>query len=66
VVRTWIRAQNREVKRTGQGVRLITWSLPTKSPWLNNSEPHWMHWKRNVLEPGGLLATRELIDRVCA
>ncbi|HXF81848.1 MAG TPA: transposase [bacterium] len=65
-VRAWIRAQNREVKRTGQGVRLIACYLPTKSPWLNNIEPHWMHSKRHVVEPDRLLSARELIDRICA
>lgn len=65
-VRAWIRAHNREVKRTGQGVRLIACYLPTKSPWLNNIEPHWIHSKRNVVEPDRLLSARELIDRICA
>ena len=65
-VRAGIRAHHREVKRTGQGVRLIACSLPTKSPWLNNIEPHWMHSKRNVVEPDGLLSARERIDCICA
>jgi transposase len=65
-VRAWIRAHNREVKRTGQGVRLIACYLPTKSPWLNNIEPHWIHSKRNIIEANGLLSAHELIDRICA
>ncbi len=65
-VRSWIRVHNREVKRTGQGVRLLTCSLPSKSPWLNNIEPHWVHGKRRVVEPDRLLPADELADRVCA
>ena len=38
-VRTWIRAHNRAVKQTGQGVRLVPCLLPIKSPWLNPIEP---------------------------
>ena len=34
VVRTWIRAQNRQVKQEGKGVRIIVCFLPTKSPTL--------------------------------
>jgi hypothetical protein len=65
-VRTWIRAHNRQVKATGQGVRLIPCYLPIKSPWLNPIEPKWAHGKRRVVEPARLLPADELIDRVCA
>jgi hypothetical protein len=37
-----------------------------KSPWLNAIEPKWVHGKRKVVEPDGLLGTHELADRVCA
>jgi hypothetical protein len=65
-VRSWIRHHNQEVKHRGEGVRLIGCYLPIKSPWLNNIEPHWIHSKRTVVEPDGLLSATELIDRVCA
>lgn len=65
-VRAWIRAHNRQVKRTGQGVRLVVCYLPSKSPWLNNIEPKWVHGKRAVAEPERVLAAEELIDRVFA
>jgi hypothetical protein len=65
-VRAWLRAHNRQVKQTGQGVRLISCLLPTKSPWLNNIEPHWGHGKRAVAEPDRLLSAQELAERVCA
>jgi transposase len=65
-VRDWLRAHNQEVRRTGQGVRIVPCYLPSKSPWLNRIEPHWMHGKRNVVEPADLLTARELADRVCA
>jgi len=66
IVRSWVRAHNRQVKRTGHGVRLLVCYLPIKSPWLNPIEPKWLHGKRKVLEPDRLLATAELADRVCA
>jgi hypothetical protein len=65
-VRTWVRTHNREVKHTGHGVRIINQYLPIKSPWLNPIEPKWVHGKRRVVEPGGVLSAHELADRVCA
>ncbi len=65
-VRTWIRAQNRAVKATGQGVRIVSCYLPVKSPWLNPIEPKWVHGKRRVVEPDRLLPAAELIERVYA
>ena len=63
-VRTWIREHNREVKRTGHGVRLVASWLPSKSPWLNPIEPKWVHGKRRVLEPERVLSADELAERV--
>ncbi len=65
-VRRWIGRHNREVKVIGSGVRIVTCLLPKKSPWLNAIEPKWVHGKRMVVEPGGLLGIHELADRVCA
>jgi hypothetical protein len=65
-VRNWIRAHNREVKCQGNGVRIIACYLPTRSPWLNPIEVHWMHAKRKTVEPDRLLNAQELADRVCA
>jgi hypothetical protein len=66
LVQDWIHEHNRTVKQTGQGVRIIACPLPTKSPWLNPIEPHWMHGKRAVAAPGGLLSADELAERVCS
>jgi transposase len=66
IVRAWVRQHNRQVKRAGQGVRLISALLPSKSPWLNPIEPKWLHGKRKVMEPDRLLASAELVERVCA
>jgi hypothetical protein len=63
-VREWIRAHNRKAKREGGG-RIIRCQLPTKSPWLNRIEPHWMHGKRAVVEPTRKLTAQELVGRVC-
>lgn len=65
-VRTWIREHNREVRRTGMGVRLLVCFLPIKSPWLNPIEPKWTHGKRRVAEPERSLSKQELADRICA
>jgi len=36
--------------------------LPKKSPWLNAIEPKWVHSKRKVVEPDGLLDAHELAE----
>ncbi len=65
-VRNRIREHNRQVKRTGEGVRILACLLPIKSPWLNPIEPKWMHGKRRMAEPNRTLSAQELADRVCA
>ena len=66
LVRTWIREHNQQVKSSGKGVRLLPLFLPTQSPWLNPIEPKWLHGKRAVVEPNGLLSAKELAQRICA
>jgi transposase len=66
IVRQWVRQHNRQVKQAGQGVRLITCYLPTKSPWLNPIEPKWLAGKKRVAEPARLLSAPDLEHRVCA
>jgi transposase len=63
-VRSWIRTHNSKAKRA-EGVRILICQLPTKSPWLNRIEPHWVHGKRAVVEPERKLTARELISRIC-
>ncbi len=65
-VRHWIREHSRQVRQNSRGVRLVPCHLPTKSPWLNRIEPHWVHGKRHIVEPTRLLTAQELADRVCA
>jgi hypothetical protein len=65
-VRRWIRQHNQQVKQTGTGVRILPFLLPTQSPWLNPIEPKWVHGKRNVVEPDGLLTAKLLAQRVGA
>jgi transposase len=65
-VRRWIGSHNREVKKSGSGVRIVTCFLPKKSPWLNSIEPKWIHGKRRVVEADGLLGAHELAERVCS
>jgi hypothetical protein len=65
-VRSWIREQNRQVKSSGEGVRILVCLLPIKSPWLNPIEPKWIHGKRRVVEPNRALSAQELADRICA
>jgi hypothetical protein len=62
--RRWLGKHNREVKKSGKGVRIVSCLLPKQSPWLNAIEPKWVHGKRKVVEPEGLLGAYELADRV--
>jgi hypothetical protein len=64
-VRRWLGRRNRRVKQSGEGVSIVSCLLPKKSPWLNAIEPKWIHGKRKVVEPDGLLGAYELADRVC-
>ena len=64
-VRRWLGKHNRRVKQSGEGVRTVSCLLPKQSPWLNAIEPKWVHGKRKVVEPEGLLGAYELADRVC-
>ena len=64
-VRRWLGKHNRRVKQSGEGVRIVVCLLPKQSPWLNSIEPKWVHAKRKVVEPDGLLGAYELADRVC-
>ena len=65
-VRRWIDSHDRSLKK-GEigGVRIVGCLLPTKSPWLNSMEPKWIHGKRKVIEPDGLLTAHELAGRAC-
>ena len=58
VVREWIRRHNRQMKASGEGVRIVACLLPSKSPWLNPIEPKWVHGKRAVSEPARSPAER--------
>jgi hypothetical protein len=64
-VRRWLGKHNRGVKESGEGVRIVSCFLPKQSPWLNAIEPKWVHAKRKVVEPEGLLGAYELAERVC-
>ena len=61
----WLGKHNRQVKESGEGVRIVSCLLPKQSPWLNAIEPKWVHGKRRVVEFDGLLGAYELADRVC-
>jgi hypothetical protein len=63
-LREWIRRYNRHATREG-GLRILRCQVPTKSPWLNRIEPHWVQGKRAIVEPTGQLTAREVIERVC-
>ena len=64
-LRRWLGSHNRRVKAGGRGVRIVSCLLPKQSPWLNAIEPRWVHAKRKVVEPEGLLGAYELAERVC-
>jgi hypothetical protein len=62
-VRNWLKEHNRQARRTGD-VRIVVCRLPTKSPWLNPIEPHWVHGKRAIVEPDRVLSKQEVMQRV--
>ena len=64
IVKSWLKDHNRTVKQKG-GCRLVVCFLPSKSPWLNNIEPKWVHGKRAIVEPTRTLTATELIERIC-
>jgi transposase len=66
IVKTWIREHNSQVKQESKGVRILPFFLPTKSPWLNPIEPRWVHAKKAIVEPNGLLTASQLAQRICA
>ena len=66
IVRPWIRQHNAQVKAERKGVRILPCFLPTKSPWLNPIEPKWVHGKRAIVEPNGLLSAQQLAQRICS
>jgi hypothetical protein len=37
-----------------------------QSRWLNPIEPKWVHGKRAVVEPNGVLSAKQLAERICA
>ena len=55
-----------QVRQTGKGVRILPFLLPTKSPWLNPIEPKWVHAKKAIVEPDGVLSAKQLAERICA
>lgn len=54
------------MKRSGQGVRILSCFLPSQSPWLNRIEAKWGHGKRAVAEFDRPLGLDEIEARVCA
>lgn len=65
-LKTWIREHNRQAIHNGDA-RVAAWLLPKKSPWLNPIEPHWLHGKRAVCEPGEeQLLPEKLQHRLCS
>ncbi len=57
---SWLSKHNCQVRKSGEGVRIVSCLLPEKSPWLNAIEPKWVHGKRKVVESDALLGAYEL------
>lgn len=64
-LKQWVHQHNQQVRQYG-GVRLLTFLLPSKSPWLNPMEPIWLHTKRKVAEPAAQLSVKMLKERLSA
>ena len=65
-LKRWLRDHNSLAKQADDGVRLLTYLLPIKSPWLNPMEPMWLHAKRKVAQFEGSLSVAVLKVRLCA
>ena len=65
-LKRWLRDHNSLAKLADDGVRLLTYLLPIKSPWLNPMEPIWLHAKRKVAQFDGSLSVAILKARLCA
>ena len=69
-VKQWVRQHNQQAKLEEQGVRLLAYLLPSKSPWLNPMEPIWLHEfltdkSQRVLtqgQPGGGVVGFQIVD----
>ena len=60
-----ITEHNRQARRDTKEVRILACSLSTKSLWPYPIEPKWIQGRRRVVNPNGLLTTRELAQRAC-
>lgn len=58
-LKRWAATYNRRAATTGR-TRLLLFFLPSRSPWLNPIEPHWLHCKRAVYSVERTPTTREL------
>jgi transposase len=65
-VREWLASHNQEVKKSSEGVEIISCLLPKTSPWLNPIEPKWVYGKRRVVEPNKLLGADDFAKRIRA
>jgi hypothetical protein len=59
-------AHNAMTKQRGEGVQILVVGLPTKSSWLNKSEPKWQHGKQAIVESDEVLTAIKMEARVCA
>ena len=62
--RGWVRGHNRQIKRGGDGVRVIASYLPIKSPWHIAIKTTRVHGKRRVVDAERELIINALVDRV--
>jgi hypothetical protein len=66
VVRGWRRHHTQTVNHPGQGVRIVPYLLPVKSPWLNPIEPKGVQGKRAIAESDQRRSAAALEARVYA
>ena len=65
-LKLWLRVHNLLAKKATNGVRLLTYLLPLKSPWLNPMETIWLHAKHKWLSLMVSLSVEILKARLCA
>jgi hypothetical protein len=66
IVQTWIREHHQQVKRTGKGSVSCPFGSPRKAAFINPIAPKWVHGKRAIVEPNGLLSAKQLAERICS
>ena len=62
-LKRWAATYNRRAAKSGN-TRVLLFFLPSRSPWLNPIEPHWLHCKRAIYSVDQTPTPQELMETV--